>query len=203
MTERTPRTATAIALTMRCLIAVGAVALVASAFACAAKTGPVKTEPAGGSKQAQPTGEEPPIRVRNGSMDVGLTDPAFAWLADGDAWTPSKGSHSGTFEVKVASAGGHTCGQQGPKSSGKNVSVFYSNGTEVTFRISNNKTKVRPKDTLAKVSDQLLRLGREGDSGFITKVAVKDGQTNWECGFGKRADLDAITICPSSHPLCR
>jgi len=148
-------------------------------------------------------GNEPPIRVRNGSMEVVLDSANGAvWQDDGNDWSPSEGKNSGAFEVKVESAGGHTCGEAGQTSRGKDVSILYSDGTDVTFRILNSKTKVKPKDKLTKAGDRFLRLGQPGDGGFITKVAVKGGQVDWECTFGKPQDLSTINICPAPHKAC-
>ena len=93
-------------------------------------------------------GNEPPIRVRNGSMEVVLAQ--GEWKDDGDAWTPSEGKSGKGFTVTVVSANGHAC-QNGQTGSGKEAWILYSGKTEFSFRFAglfNPKTKVRPKNKL-------------------------------------------------------
>ena len=116
-------------------------------------------------------GDEPPIRVRNGSMEVVLEQ--GEWKDDGDAWTPSEGKSGKGFTVTVVSANGHAC-QDGQTGSGKEAWILYSDKTEFSFRFAglfNPKTKVRPKDSLARVTPQMLRHGQPGDLGYIIGVA--------------------------------
>jgi hypothetical protein len=203
MTESTPRTAAAIALTTRWLIAIAAVGLIASAFACAAKTEPAKTEPAGGpAKTVKPTGEEPPIRVRNGSMKLELD--SGEWRDDADGWSPSTGKNAGGFTVKVESANGHTCGAGGQIARGNEVRVWYNSKPVVSFRFAgaSGKTKVQPRDSLARTSPQLLRYGKIGDSGVITGVEVKDGADTWSCTFKSGDALSVISVCPAPNRAC-
>ena len=108
-------------------------------------------------------GDEPPIRVRNGSMDIELVQ--GQWDDSGDGWSPSGGWNWGTFEVKVTSANGHAC-SDGQAGNGKEVWVRYSGSdrTEISFTSAGpimGKTGVRPKNKLERVSPQLLRLAVE------------------------------------------
>ena len=148
-------------------------------------------------------GDEPPIRVRNGSMDIELVQ--GQWDDSGDGWSPSGGWNWGTFEVKVTSANGHPCGD-GQTGSGKEVWVRYSDRTEISFTSTGSmmgKTRVKPKNKLEKVSPQLLRHGGAADGGFIVAVGAKGGGKPWSCEFKERSDLDVISICPRSNPACR
>ena len=153
------------------------------------------------------TGVEPPIRVRNGSIDLVLPSPpewTGDWAGENDDWTPSKGKGSGTFLVKVESAPGFSCAT-GQTGSGKEVWISYSEDPErVTLKAegSSGKTKVRPKNKLVKASSQLLRYGREG-VGYITGVGAKDGSNEWSCTFTAREQLGTIIICPAGQSVCK
>lgn len=150
-------------------------------------------------------GDEPPIRVRNGSMNIELVQ--GQWDDSGDGWSPSSGWNWGTFEVKVTSANLHAC-SDGQAGSGKEVWVRYSDSdrTEISFTSTGSmmgKTRVRPKNKLERVSAQLLRHGGEADGGFIVGVGAKGGAKPWSCEFKERSGLDVISICPRSNPACR
>lgn len=147
-------------------------------------------------------GDEPPIRVRNGSMEVVLAQ--GEWKDDGDAWTPSEGKSGKGFTVTVVSANGHAC-QNGQTGSGKEAWILYSGKTEFSFRFAglfNPKTKVRPKDKLAKVTPQMLRHGQPGDQGYIIGVGTKDGANTWSCTFTSRDQLSVIVLCPKQGVAC-
>jgi len=148
-------------------------------------------------------GDEPPIRVRNGSMIIELTEKDQEWKADGDAWTPSGGKSAGTFQVKVDASGDAVC-EGGTAASGKDISIWYSDNTEVRFKLSGwfgKKTKVWPKDKLAKADPRSLRYEQVGVSGYIARVEVKG--TPLKCTFSGASQLNAINICPGSNPACQ
>ena len=138
---------------------------------------------------------EPPIRVRNGSMKITLD--AGDWKEDGDAWSPSTGNNGGGFTVTVDCAPGFSC-ENGQTASGTEVWVLYDDKAEVTFKCagSSGKTKVRPKNTLAKAAFGELQHGQPGDKGYITGVGVKDGAKKWSCTFRSREALSVINIIP-------
>ena len=54
--------------------------------------------------------DEPPIRVKNGSMKIALV--SSEWVAAGQAWTPLAGTNAGGFIVVVefATASGPALG---------------------------------------------------------------------------------------------
>jgi hypothetical protein len=151
-------------------------------------------------------GDEPPIRVRNGSVDLVLPSPpdwTGEWAAESDDWTPSKGKGSGTLLVKVESAAGFSCGA-GQTGSGKEVWISYSDDPErVTLKAegSSGKTKVRPKNKLLAAGTLVLRYGQEG-AGYITGVGAKDGSNEWSCTFTAREQLGTIIICPAGQSVC-
>jgi hypothetical protein len=142
--------------------------------------------------------DEPPIRVRNGSMTITLD--SGDWKDDGDAWSPSTGNNGGGFTVTVDCAPGCNC-ENGQTASGKEVWVLYSDKTEVTFRStgSSGKTKVQPKNKLAKAKARELQYGQAGDKGYIIAVGVRDGANKWSCTFSSHEALSAINIIPMSN----
>jgi hypothetical protein len=147
-------------------------------------------------------GDEPPIRVRNGSMLIELAG-IQEWKADGDAWTPSDGKSAGTFQVKVDASGDAVC-EGGRAASGKDISIWYSDNTEVRFKLSGlfgKKTKVWPKDKLERADPRSLRYEQVGVSGYIARVEVKG--TPLKCTFSGASQLNAINICPGSNPACQ
>jgi hypothetical protein len=143
--------------------------------------------------------DEPPIRVRNGSMTITLV--SGKWKADGKAWTPLDGKNGGGFivVVEIATRSGRTLGQP---VFGKEVEISYSDGAVIRFKRGtlSKKTKVTPKRDLQLTSDPVLEYGQPG-KGYITGVEVKDGGTSWRCGFESRAALAEIDIYPLPNTL--
>jgi len=151
-------------------------------------------------------GTEPPIRVRNGSMDILLY--SGKWVEDGDGWSPSLGKSPNDFAVTVVSANGYTC-KDGQSGTGKMITIYYRTftGPDVQFTLqasqsANPKTKVRPKDKLTRVNDLLLRYGTPGDTSWISGVEVSGGGPKWRCDLGASNQLSVINICPASNPVC-
>jgi len=143
--------------------------------------------------------DEPPIRVRNGSMTIALV--SGKWKADGKAWTPFDGKNGGGFivVVEIATRSGRMLGQP---VFGKEVEISYSDGAVITFKRGtfSKKTKVTPKRDLLLTADPVLEYGQPG-KGYITGVEVKDGSTSWRCGFENRAALSEIDIYPLPNTL--
>ena len=143
-------------------------------------------------------GDEPPIRVKNGSMHITLD--SGSWADNGDAWSPSGGGNSGGYDVKVQCGSGASCAN-GAKASGNLVRVVFSDGFTVTFTPS-GRTLIRPKSQLTKVSDSLLRYGTPG-SGYVQKVEVLGGGRPFLCTFNSANALTEITICKAGGSACQ
>jgi hypothetical protein len=145
--------------------------------------------------------DEPPIRVRNGSMTIALV--SSEWKPSGQAWTPLDGTNAGGFivVVEVAKRSGRVLGQP---VFGKEVEISYSDGTVIRFKRGpqSKKTKVTPKRVLQQTADPVLEYGQPG-KGYISGVEVKDRSTSWRCAFGSRAMLSEIDIYPLPHTLRR
>ena len=110
--------------------------------------------------------DEPPIRVRNGSMKITLD--SGEWKADGDAWTPLRpATMRGGFTVTVDCAPGF-----GVRGAGRRRAARRSGSCTATRPRSRSglqgrrrKTKVPPKDKLAKARPPGVAIrpgGRQG-----------------------------------------
>jgi hypothetical protein len=143
--------------------------------------------------------DEPPIRVRNGSMKITLG--SSQWAAAGQAWVPLEGTNAGGFIVVVefATSSGRRLGQP---VFGTEVDISYSDHKVVKFKVdpSAKKTKVTPKGILQKTADRVLEHGQAG-KGYITGVTVKDRGTSWTCALGSRNALSEIDIYPLPHAI--
>jgi hypothetical protein len=138
-------------------------------------------------------GDEPPIRVRNGSMEVVLKN--GEWQEDVDAWFPSQDQVLSEFTVMVENSAGSSC-KDGQTGSGQKVLVSYTDGTIVSFMQagSSGKIIVQPKDALRKAGPRLLEHGQANDKDYITAVEVLGGGRPWTCEFGSDGALRVIKI---------
>jgi hypothetical protein len=145
--------------------------------------------------------DEPPIRVRNGSMTLTLV--SSEWKASEKGWTPLDGTNAGGFivVVEVATRSGRVLGQP---VFGTEVGISYSDGAVIRFKhgARPKKTKVTPKRALKKKKDDVLEYGQAG-KGYITGVEVKDRNTSWRCAFNSRDGLSEIDIYPLPNALRR
>jgi len=153
-----------------------------------------------GAWSARPDpGDEPPIRVVNGSMNI--TIGAGSWSDGGNAWVPSDGGNPGQYDVKIQCGAGANCAN-GSKASGNVVKITYSDGFVATVTPSGGHTGVTPKAQLTKVSNAMLRYGQTG-VGFIKSVQVLGGGQPLTCTFASAGALTAITICPAGGSACQ
>lgn len=162
--------------------------------------------------------DEPPIRVRNGSIEIhaGVEDKKpWQWKAedDGDSdETDPSFSHEPDhlhFElgkdlwVKVVAAGSpgadtYECTDNQMTGTAKLVFVDFTSGTSTVngkFRrsrsgIVNQRTKVRPKGAFTLDGSILKSAG----DGFVTRVRAG----SLDCSFKKKDNLDTIYICMSA-----
>ena len=169
--------------------------------------------------------DEPPIRVRNGSIDV------FAGEEDGTPWKweaengdadedqpsfshepnhlhPEFGKDLWVKVVAVGSpaADSYECKNNVMTGTARMVFIDFTSGTSPVngklrrsrSGLINQRTKVRPKGALTLDSTGTI-LKSAGD-GFVTSVRVG----SLECTFKKKESLDTIYICmTSSHKDCQ
>jgi hypothetical protein len=147
-------------------------------------------------------GDEPPIRVRNGSMNIELD--REHWVDNGNGWSPSAGRPSGTHAVEVRTAGADTCPAQDPKATWQVVSIMYSDKVRILLTPSaSSNTVVTPKSELANPSNapRLLQHGAPG-AGYIEQIELRGGGKPWSCTFTDAGQLSVINICPGLKPGC-
>lgn len=124
--------------------------------------------------------EEPPIRVKGGSLDVEiLASKTEKWEQDGTEWKLKSGGGNifGKYNFKIA-IGSH-CSP--PPSSVKEVNIAMAQ-EDVQIKTNWFKTRIRTKGHFQQVSDKLLTYS---GSDAVT-VTVKPGVGNnnqWQCVF--------------------
>ena len=166
--------------TNKVLIGVGIVAVGALAYALLA-----------------PASEEPPIRVKGGSLDIEICSNSASWDDGGNEWKVNSSSNYSN-EYKFEIAVGNNCASSGPPPD-KVKEVHIAVGTtSVELRrhrsfpnFSKGKTKVKPKGEFERVNPaRILANQNPGD----VKITVKPGYGNephWSCTFpaGQFQDL--------------
>ena len=108
------------------------------------------------------SGDEPPIRVRHGSILVELLDTKQTRLFDPDTddkWkivgTPNPLRKKDDYDVLLVSKDIVPAVLY----SGKDVDVCYSDGQTVSLKSLNQKTTIKPKSKLTRTSDRELKYG--------------------------------------------
>ena len=155
--------------------------------------------------------DEPPIRVRNGSIEIhaGVSNGTpWAWKEEGNGYDHEPGdwlSFTWKFWVTVdAGTGSNPCNRDPKIGEGDRVDVtFLSDDSERTITFNrigpfwNVRTKVQPKTLLTLASPTTLKsIG----AGYVKKVEIG----NLSCTFGTKDSLEAINICvSSSDQSCR
>lgn len=152
-----------------------------------------------------PLTDEPPIRVKNGSIVIELDK--GEWVNGGDdSWSPSMGTSSGDFSVRVVDGPGDC--RQGRKATGKIVHLSYSVIGSGKFHftvgrkfpwIFSRHTEVGPKKLLTlSDSKKQLRYPATKDEGYISEIVVEGGGAPWGCTFDQYYEGLEIYICPST-----
>ena len=145
--------------------------------------------------------DEPPIRVRNGSMTIALV--SSEWKPSGQSWTPADGTNAGGFivVVEVVTRSGRVMGQP---VFGKEVEIFYSDGAVIRFKRGPLRRRPRSRRSASsrRSRTRYWSMGNRA-TGYITGVEVKDRSTSWRCAFKSRAALSEIDIYPLPHTLRR
>lgn len=157
--------------------------------------------------------EEPPIVVKNGSLDSVLQpnppQPPAIWVPDDasnqTAWIPSQGKSKGKHDIKVADpTNTANCnGWNGASEDVTKVVIVYSDGFELTIKPGNSPGKSNsqatpvPSQTPFPANPAILR---HPDSGtldeYIKSVTVSGGGQPRSCTFTSISKPE-ITITPS------
>lgn len=164
--------------------------------------------------RAQVSGDEPPIRVKNGSMHLDLD--SGGWKQDatctdgggGKCWTPDAGESEGVFGVVIKPMPADC--QLPAGAVVDRVTVGYSDGTKVSLKVGAKKggrakewrTKVRPHGKLTREANgQRLSYGAPGDGGVVEWIEL-DGEDEtgtpdrWRCTF--TAAVPLVEACFTS-----
>jgi hypothetical protein len=136
------------------------------------------------------TGDEPPIRVKNGSLELQLITNNKHWKENPDLkhWKISGGHRSkDPLDVTIAVNSGANCALQA--TTGNALTVNYSNGTKIDVHATGKKSYVDASADLSLSTDRRL-LTYTGE-GFISSV-VLDGNTM--CTFTSKAQLADLIV---------
>jgi hypothetical protein len=125
-------------------------------------------------------GDEPPIRVKGGSLHIDATGGA-TWKmqgTDGKKWKLDKGSkNSDEYDVSIV-ASGSGCVNNAPR--GKRVTLTYSDGTTVEIKAAGNNTMVASSERLT-LGNGDQRLTYSG-TGYIRQVDVDSSTCTFASG---------------------
>lgn len=151
------------------------------------------------------TGDEPPIRVKNGSLDFYLATNNLKWKSRGDVrhWKVSGGKRSkDPLDVAIAVNPGASCSAQA--GTGDSLAITYNNGTQtavlITIRTDPNDrkhTQVTSSDDLAVslIKDSKGRMLTYEKEGFISGLTLTNGTTAVvACTFTKKDQLAELVI---------
>lgn len=138
------------------------------------------------------TSDEPPIRVKNGTMELWLLSHSDGWIRDGNSrnWKLHGRRTKDDLDIMIAVGSGATCTAPLDRS-GRKLEVHYSDSTEVDLQSTGNHTKVTAsKDlTMRDGAPQLLTYG--GPTDYISSI-VMDGKTI--CTFTAADQLHSLVV---------
>jgi hypothetical protein len=138
------------------------------------------------------TGDEPPIRVKNGSMELQLLTKAGSRKWDDPDGNPRKWEVSGgsrgkdEFQVTIVVRNGATCSSQAV--SGRTVEVEYSDGTRVELKATGKKTRLKSSKDLTRTDEERTLVYTA--SGHIQKITVD----TFTCTFTGPDQLEHVLV---------
>lgn len=171
--------------------------LLGASFACSTTQDETKT---GG-------GDEPPIRVKNGTFDLWLLGVTDGWaLENGQSrvWKIPGKRRQSDFYVVVAVSDPKLCNVL--DTTGPELTVKYSDDTQAEFKVTGNHTKVTVSKEFIQDKSEKARLGyaANDDAGnqsagvpprFIKSIELKDPQnTKMSCTFNNKEELHSLLI---------
>ena len=153
-------------------------------------------------------GNEPPIRVKNGSIQIDVSA-GNNWKENDDdgSWSPDQGAHPDLFSVKVTGQGATAGCLNGLTAAGKMIDVSYSGGGGVLFRAT--KQVLRKYTRVTGFGGDLVPEGQylrydKGGAGYISGIVVRGGGSLWNCTFNQKDASLEIYICSSPDaPACK
>lgn len=142
-------------------------------------------------------GDEPPIRVRGGSIHLDLNGPKVEWEQIGttNEWKikrePKRDNGDFYFDIDPATACAADTNNKGnKKGQGTIITLTHSDGAEITVEVKNNKkTRVMGAGLTLDNNNQTLSLNRP--EGFLLGIAI-DGVKN--CTFRSKEDFKGMGL---------
>lgn len=141
-------------------------------------------------------GDEPPIWVKNGSMEIELLHNSKEWRENGNKanWKVSGGTRGkSTYQVLISPSNAANCSGD-LKPATETVTFVYSDAasTTVEFKATGNHThiKVTPAQDLTQSSDKRTLSLDAGGGGYIAKIQA--GQTS--CTFTEKDPNLAVAL---------
>ena len=145
-------------------------------------------------------GDEPPIRVRNGSLDLWLVSVSEKWMANGPHWKITGGKRSrDDYKIEIIYNSGAVCtGGTGPgtplEATGAPLEIVYyvdpSTTKKVTLMVQGHHTQADSDAPLEILFGGKLLTYRPG-TGYIQSISLSDGNV---CTFTAKEQLDTLTI---------
>ena len=136
------------------------------------------------------SGDEPPIRVRNGSIQLEVG--ASTWKQTGNVWKISGGAKQvDSYWLYLAPTNPAAC--QSPKINGNGIVFGLNDGTQVRVESKNRKTEVTSTRPLTLSADKKT-LSYGGGDVYITEIRL-DGASGSQCTFAsKDTNLHTLLI---------
>lgn len=144
------------------------------------------------------TSDEPPIRVRGGSMHLELMcGGPEEWMPDTGAgtWFISDGLNPGGEYTIALDAQPGIC--QNVPAKARIVEVSYSNNETVTLQHVGQRTKVHGPAGVVKGAPRRLDYT---ENGFIQKLVFRGNGPPVECTFGAATALRGVCLCVGTCP---
>ena len=134
--------------------------------------------------------EEPPIRVRNGSLELHVVSASYTWRKTGDHWMMTGGKRrKDDFKIQTIYSNGGTCSGNG-SATGTPLRITYSDGKYVELTVQGKHTEVRSNADLQIVSGGQV-LSYDPGSGYIQTIDVAGNNV---CTFSDKNQLDSVYV---------
>ena len=139
------------------------------------------------------TGDEPPIRVKNGSLELHLLAKNATWTSAGNHWKTSGTRVHDPLQLTVATRGKANCSLYTVAANLLVIHYADPNGTEVMkveIQSTGNHSKVTPSQPMS-ISASDTTVLTYGSPGFIKSIEA-DGTAM--CTFSAASQLDHLII---------
>lgn len=140
------------------------------------------------------TGDEPPIRVRNGSLELHVLSGAETWKKTGNHWNITGGKRlNDDYQIAVTSNPGAACSGNG-SATGTPLRITYFDGTAtlkyVELKVNGKHTEVESNAALQISTDKKV-LSYNPETGYIQNIYINGNNV---CTFTDKTQLDNLLI---------